>query len=148
MSRLVVIRVGDPSGTWRLASRAGKWSSPEIHFQAVRNAIVEGYNVYGLFVSSGDIPIMTCKIDGIRQRINEDSYLFPLRTDLGELKTVLLFEPNYNMHYIVKDVLQYVKFEIGSQILVPYEKSISFFNSLRESNQTIINPEYLNNYIY
>jgi hypothetical protein len=57
MSCLVVIRVGDSSGTWYSASRAGKWSSPESHVQAVRNAMVEGYTVYGLFVSTGDIPI-------------------------------------------------------------------------------------------
>jgi hypothetical protein len=148
MSCLVVIRVGDSSGTWYSASRVGKWSSPESHVQAVRNAMVEGYTVYGLFVSTGDIPIMTCKINGIRERINDDAYLFPPRNTLGELKTFLLFEPNYTMSYIVKDVLQYVKYKVGSQILIPHELSNRFFNSLKEGNKTTLNPEYLNKYIY
>jgi len=151
MSRLVLIRVGNPNGIWHMASAAGRWSSPETHIQAVRNAMVEGYTVYGLFVGTGDIPIMTCKINGIRERINDDDHLFPKKSDLGEFKTVLLFEANYNYEYVVRDVLKYVKYRIGSQILIPIEQSTGFFNSLRSTlqiNRTIINPEYLNNYIY
>jgi hypothetical protein len=111
MSRLVVIRVGDPCA-WYSASRIGRWSSPESHTQVVRNVLVEGYTVYGLFLGTGDIPIMACKIDGIRGRINDDDYLFPDRTELGELKTFLLFQANYNLEYTVYDVLQYVKYKI------------------------------------
>jgi hypothetical protein len=159
MSRLVVIRVGNPSGTWAICNTLGRWSSPECHNQAVRHAFNEGYAVYGLFVGTGDIPLMAAKITDVRQRMNVDVDI-PLRNDIGSLQTIITFDLHTKMDFLnlqtnhYDAALEYVKYKYGSQILIPYSDSenfILYFNNtltLRQNiivNRTVINPHYLTN---
>jgi uncharacterized protein YqgV (UPF0045/DUF77 family) len=161
MSRLVLVRVGDPNGLWSTLRDLGKWSSPECHQQAVRNSFVEGYNVYCLFVGTGDIPIMAAKVKNVREKINSDIDM-PLRNEIGELKTIIEFDLDTCIdlvnriisHYII--ALEYVKYKVGSQILIPTnfsENFILYFNNIQTDskfirNITVLNPEYwTNNYM-
>ena len=162
MSRLVLIRVGDPSGPWAACNLAGKWSSPENHSQIVRNAFVEGYSVIGLFVGTGDVPLMAYKITDVKPRQNDDTVI-PMRNELGELKTILKFNSRYSVRFtgivpeLYQDILEYAKYRVGSQILIPNsetENFIPYFNGMHDllansalymGNTTYFNPDYLVN---
>lgn len=157
MNRLVIIRVGEPT-LWQRLHTTGRWSSPENHIQAVRNLIVEGYTVIALFVGRGDIPLAAVKILGVRERLIEDS-LFPNRSDLGELRTFIEFDPNsimnldngFTITYLSS--LQFIKYQIGSQIAIPTHLARDFLNYFLlmtinipyRGNVTYIVPEQIQN---
>ena len=163
MSRLVLIRVGDPAGIWAVSKMAGLWASPECHEQSVRNMFVEGYTVYGLFVGTGDKLLLCAKITNVRERSNTDDTLIPESNEIGNLKTVIVFDPSeisdlrYTLTNTYQPALDYVKYKTGSQILIPriYSEgilrlvtttiSLSRINSVYRGNTTVINPEYLLN---
>lgn len=163
MSRLVLIRVGDPSSIWSVSKIGGVWSSPEQHEQVVRNMFVEGYTVYGLFVGTGDKLLLCAKITGVRERSDTDDTLILASNEIGPLKTVIVFDPNeiadlrYTLTNTYQAAVDYVKYRAGSQILIPTVNadpilklvnstiSLSRVNSIYRGNSTIINPEYLLN---
>jgi len=163
MSRLVLIRVGDPNGIWSVSKMAGLWASPECHEQVVRNMFVEGYTVYGLFVGTGDKLLMAAKITNIRERFNNDDTLIPEQNEIGFLKTVIVFDPSevvdlrHTLTNGYQGVLDYVKYKPGSQILIPNQQSesilrlimtlisLSRVNTVYRGNTTVFNPEYLMN---
>ena len=162
MSRLVLIRIGDPNGLWSISKNAGIWASPECHEQVVRNIFMEGYTVYGLFVGTGDKLLLTAKITNVREHFDDDT-LIPNTNELGPLKTVIVFDPSeivdlrHTLTNGYQSVLDYVKYKRGSQILIPnlYAEpllrlittliSLSRVNSVYRGNTTVINPEYLIN---
>jgi len=163
MSRLVLIRIGDPNGLWSISKNAGIWASPECHEQAVRNMFIEGYTVYGLFVGTGDKLLLTAKITNVRERFNNDDSLIPNTNEIGSLKTVIVFDTNeivdlrHSLTNGYQGVLDYVKYKQGSQILIPNGQaepilrlsasliSLSRVNSIYRGNTTVINPDYLIN---
>lgn len=164
MSRLVLIRVGDPAGIWSVSKMAGLWASPECHEQVVRNMFVEGYTVYGLFVGTGDKLLMTAKITNVREHFNADDSLLPEQNEIGPLKTVIVFDPSevVDLRHALTNgyqgVLDYVKYKPGSQILIPSRESetvlrllmtlisLSHANTVYRGNRTVFNPEYLINF--
>ena len=137
MSRLVVIRVGDQTDLWLISKMLGLWSSPESQPQVARDLLVEGFRVIALFVGRGDIPIAAARITGVRARVPEDS-IFPVRTELGELRTFLQFDTSFlrlevSPTITFNSTLEYVKYKIGSQVYVPPSVSrdfVSFFESM------------------
>jgi len=163
MSRLVLIRVGDPNGIWSVSKMAGLWASPECHEQVVRNMFVEGYTVYGLFVGTGDKLLMTAKITNVREHFNIDDSLLPEQNEIAPLKTVIVFDPSevvdlrHTLTNGYQAVLDYVKYKPGSQILIPNQQSesilrlimtlisLSRVNTVYRGNTTVFNPEYLMN---
>ena len=132
MNRLVVIRVGEPT-LWASLHSTGRWSSPESHTQAVRNLIVEGYTVIALFVGRGDIPLAAAKVLNVRERLIEDS-LFPVRSDLGDLRTFIEFDPQslmnleYGFTVSHSSVIQNIRYQIGSQIAIVPNFAREFLN--------------------
>ena len=154
MSRLVVVRVGDPSGPWSFFKIIGKWASPENQVQAVRNMFNEGYTVNILFVGTGDVPLLCSKVLMVRERTTIDIDM-PLRNELGELKTIITFDiawSNLDLTYIIPEyhdaILEYVKYRPGSQLVVPNNISQNFINYFynmtnNRTNQTVLNPEYI-----
>lgn len=157
MNRLVVVRVGDET-TWRNLFSLGRWSSPENHFQAARSLFVEGYNVVALFLGRGDIPLAAAKITIVRERLVEDS-IFPSSNDLGSLMTFLEFDPSLlTVEFSVNSyisILQYIRYMIGSQIIIPNEIARTFLNhffvtsSIRfQGNTTYIVPEHVSSINY
>jgi hypothetical protein len=160
MSRLVIIRVGDPDGLWAVCKPAGKWSSPECHEQCVRNMIVEGYSVYAIFVGTGDRLLMATKIISVRERLTEDDTVIPDSNDIGLLRTTITFDPvavvelkNMICHSYTP-ALDYIQYKIGSQIVFPGADSenilkniislisLSRVNTVYRGNYTMVNPEY------
>jgi len=123
MNRLVIIRVGEPT-LWRTSMPLGRWSSPESHAQTVRSLFVEGYNVIGLFVERGDIPLAAVKITSVRERTIEDA-IFPIHGDLGDFRTFLEFDirnilylaPTFTVTHFSS--IDYIKYKVGSQIAIP-----------------------------
>jgi hypothetical protein len=99
----------------------------------VRSLIVEGYTVIALFVGRGDIPLAGARITGVRERLIEDS-LFPVRSDLGELRTFIEFDPHSLMNldngFTVThhSALQFIRYQIGSQIAIPSGLAREFLN--------------------
>jgi len=156
MSRLVVVRVGDPSGSWSFFKKNGKWASPENHVQSVRNMFNEGYNVHVLFVGTGDVPLVCSKVLMVRERTTMDIDM-PLRNELGELKTIITFDIGWStldFTYLIANyddtILDYIKYKPGSQLLIPGNMSVNFMNYFNNiiknrKNQTVFNPEYLVN---
>ena len=156
MNKLVVIRVGEPH-LWQTSAPLGRWSSPESQIQTVRDLFVEGYNVIALFVARGDIPLGAARIIGVRERTIDD-IVFPLSTDLGDLRTFLEFYPHCVMHmsptYTVTHFgsINYIKYKIGSQILIPpniAREFINYFIHMASSlniplNNTFIIPQNVN----
>jgi len=132
MNKLVVIRVGEPN-LWHISAPLGRWSSPESQIQTVRNLFVEGYNVIALFVARGDIPLGAARIIGVRERIIDD-VVFPVSTDLGDLRTFIEFYPQSVMYmsptFTVThfESINYIKYKIGSQILIPPNFAREFIN--------------------
>jgi hypothetical protein len=163
MSRLVLIRVGDPNGLWSITKNSGIWASPECHEQVVRNMFMEGYTVYALFVGTGDKLLTCAKITTVRERFIGDDILIPEISEIGSLKTIIMFDPNesvdlrYSLTNGYQSALDYVKYKHGSQILIPNGQfefilrlivtliSLSRTNTLYRGNTTVFNPEYLSN---
>jgi hypothetical protein len=160
MSRLVIVRVGNPDGLWSVCKPAGKWSSPECHEQAVRNMIIEGYSVYAIFVGTGDKLLMTTKIISVRERLAEDDTIIPDSNEIGLLRTTITFDPaavvdlRNMLCQSYRPALDYVQYKIGSQLLIPPSNSegilrnisnlisLSRVNTIYRGNNTVINPEY------
>ena len=156
MNKLVVIRVGEPY-LWQTSAPLGRWSSPESQIQTVRNLFVEGYNVIALFVGRGDIPLGAARIIGVRERTIDD-IIFPVSTDLGDLRTFIEFYPQCVMHmsptFTVTHFgsINYIKYKIGSQILIPpniAREFINYFIHMASSlniplNNTFIVPQNVN----
>jgi hypothetical protein len=163
MSRLVLIRVGDPKGMWSVSKMAGLWATPELHEQVIRNMFVEGYTVYGLFVGTGDKLLMAAQITNVRERSDTDDTLILGSNELGPLKTVIVFNPNETIDLRnistnpYQAILDYVKYKVGSQIFIPNlhadavirlitsALAMSYMNTVYRGNRTVINPEYLMN---
>ena len=163
MSRLVLIRVGDPNSMWSVSKMSGLWASPECHEQVVRNMFVEGYTVYALFVGTGDKLLMSAKITNVRERSDDDDTLIPETSEVGLLKTIMAFNPNetldlhnsFNAAY--QNAIDYVRYKQGSQILIPNGQSenilrlvrslisISPTNTVYKANTTSFSPKYLLN---
>ena len=162
MSRLVVIRIGDQTDLWLISKMLGLWSSPESQPQVARDLLVEGFRVIALFVGRGDIPIAAARLTGLRARLPEDS-IFPVRTELGELRTFLQFDTAFlrlevSPTITFNSTLDYVKYKIGSQVYVPPNVSrdfVSFFESMTAlamaapytGNTTFAIPQSSMNYI-
>ena len=152
MNRLVLVRVGDPNGLW--SNCRGKWSSSEDHEQVIRNMFMEGYTVYALFVGTGDKPLLASKITNVRERELEDAELLPPSNDHGPLRTVITFDTHsqVDLRYTLTngdhDILEYVKYKRGSQILIPTNLSEVFLTSISSvdmyfrGNYTYLNPNY------
>lgn len=151
MNRLVIIRVGEPR-LWQTSVSLGRWSSPELHLQTVRDFFVEGYSVIALFVGRGDTPLGAARITSVRERTVEDT--FPLTTDLGELRTFLEFDPTRVMflqptftvtHFAS---INFIKYTIGSQIAIPpniAREFIQYFLHMTGAlNTTYIVPNNVN----
>jgi hypothetical protein len=163
MSRLVLIRIGDPNALWSISKNAGLWASPECHEQVVRNMFMEGYTVYGLFVGTGDKLLLSAKITNVREHFDNDDSLIPNTNEIGNLKTVIVFDPSEiadlrnSLTSEYQTILEYVKYKQGSQILIPNRQaepvlrlvtsliSLSRVNTIYRGNVTVINPEYLLN---
>ena len=159
MSRLVLVRVGNPGGLWSITNSTGIWSSPECHEQVIRNMFTEGYRVYALFAGTGDKPLMAARITGVRLRSANDSLILPEENELGKLSTVITFDRasavdlTQSLSTIYANAREYVKFLVGSQILIlpsiadPIISNISLsqVNTIYRGNYTVINPEYLIN---
>lgn len=161
MSRLVLIRVGDPNSMWSVSKMSGLWASPECHEQVVRNMFVEGYTVYALFVGTGDKLLMSAKITNVRERSDDDDTLIPETSEVGLLKTIIVFNPNetLDLHNTLnstyQNVIDYVRYKQGSQILIPTLQSEHILRLIRSlistsrtntvyiDNTTVLNPEYL-----
>lgn len=162
MNRLVIIRVGDPTGLWQTSMPLGRWSSPELHRQDVRNLFVEGYTVIALFVGRGDEALCAAKITGVRERTIDD-IIFPVSTDLGDLRTVLQFDPNTIFYlqptYTVThfESINYIKYRVGSQLIIPqhiareflfyFQSMTNMININTQLNTTYIIPQNNINYI-
>jgi hypothetical protein len=158
MSRLVLIRVGDPGSSWSVCKEFGIWASPENHEQVVRNLFMEGYSVYVLFVGTGDIPLLGTRVINVRERTRDDT-LIQERDEIGLLKTIISFdiEKTIDMRNELTNsyqcALDYVRYKRGSQILIPASYSVSIFrlislsqaNTIQRGNRTVINSEYLLN---
>ena len=133
--KLVIIRIGNQT-LWQTLNPFGLWSSPESHIQEARNVFVEGHDVILLFVARGDVPIGAAKMTGVRERILEDS-IFPISTDLGQLRTFLQFDPTRILNLQTSSTIthlfsvSYIKYRIGSEHLIPdnfAREFISYFN--------------------
>jgi len=158
MSRLVLIRVGDPGSSWSACKEFGIWASPENHEQVVRNLFMEGYSVYVLFVGTGDQPLMVSQVTNVRERTRDDT-LIQERDEIGLLKTIINFdiEKTIDMRNeltnLYQSAIDYVRYKRGSQILIPASYSVSIFrlislsqkNTIQRGNRTVINSEYLLN---
>lgn len=157
MSRLVLVRVGDINGLWSTCKSSGKWSSPEIHEQVVRNMFIEGYTTYVIFVSTGDKLIAASKVTSVRERNENDA--IPKSNELGELQTIFTFDTNaiadltnpLTNAYV--SLVNYVKYKCGSQILIPadiadtinpkIDNLISLSRtSIYRGNTTVLNENY------
>jgi hypothetical protein len=154
MSRLVLVRVGDPKGSWSSCKDFGMWASPENHEQVVRNLFMEGFSVYVVFVGTGDIPLLGTRITNVRERINNDT-LIKDTNEIGLLKTIITFDINegVDLRNTQDSALEYVRYKRGSQILIPTTHSVSILrkislslnNMIYRGNTTVLNPEYLLN---
>lgn len=114
MSRLVVVRVGNPEGLWATAIKSGIWSSPECHTQVVRDAYVEGYKVVLLFLGTGDMPLLVATVSNVRER-RQNEQVIPLTNELGELKTIIEFNDIQPLP-LCQAILPIIRYKIGSQI--------------------------------
>ena len=162
MSRLVLVRIGDPNGLWTICKPNGKWSSPELHEQVVRNMFVEGYEVYIIFVGTGDKLVAVSKVLNVRERNNND-VVIPTENEIGELKTILTFDTTLmvdirnSMSNYYPPVLDYVRYRSGSQILIPDNLSstvipnlialqiITRGSNIYRGNITVMNTDYWTN---
>uniref|UniRef100_A0A6C0DIT7 Uncharacterized protein n=1 Tax=viral metagenome TaxID=1070528 RepID=A0A6C0DIT7_9ZZZZ len=160
MSRLVMIRVGNPDGLWAACKSGGKWSSPECHEQAVRNMLTEGYSVYAIFLGTGDKLLMAANIKTVRERLSEDDTIIPDSNDLGLLRTVITFDPDLSVDLqnmlcqSYRTALDYIQYRIGSQLLIPNVDaehiikmitnliSLTHINMICKDNEIKANSEY------
>ena len=153
MSRLVVVRVGNPDNLWVSSISAGKWSSPESHLQMVRSAFVEGYRVTLLFLASGDIPLVMARLTNVRARYQNETVL-PLANELGNLSTVIEFTDIVSIPRC-DAILSIIRYMVGSQVqvigqeatdlMVQYSTSLAT-RIVNPGNRTFINPSYFMNY--
>jgi hypothetical protein len=141
MSRLVLVRVGEPESSWSICKEFGIWASPENHEQVVRNLFMEGYSVYILFAGTGDQPLIVTHVTNVRERRRDDT-LIQDRNEIGVLKTIITFDINncvdlrnqlINSYQVALD---YVRYKRGSQILIPASYSVSILRliSLSQTN--------------
>lgn len=158
MSRLVLVRVGDPESSWSVCKEFGLWASPENHEQVVRNFFMEGYLVYVIFVGTGDQPLIVTSVTNVRERTRNDT-LIQERDEVGLLKTIITFDINNfldlrsQLTNSYQLALDYVRYKRGSQILIPESYSVSILrllslsqtNTVYRGNMTVLNPEYLLN---
>ena len=116
MSRLIVVRVGNPDNVWVSSISAGKWSSPEGHLQMVRSAFVEGYSVRLLFLATGDIPLVMARLTNVRARYPNETVL-PVANELGNLSTIIEFTDVISMPRC-DAILSIIRYMVGSQVQV------------------------------
>jgi len=99
----------------------------------VRDLFVQGYTVHALFVSTGDTPLMVAKITSVRERTDAEVDI-PSANEIGEFKTIISFDYNSRIDFRIvmttcyEAALEYVKYKIGPQILVPNEFSGDFWS--------------------
>jgi hypothetical protein len=107
-----------------------------------------------MFVGTGDKPLLASRITNVRERGIEEEDLIPPSNDHGELRTIVTFDVNSSVELRNvltngdQDVLDYVKYKRGSQILIPTELSQVFLTSISSvdmyfrGNYTYLNPNY------
>jgi len=153
MSRLIVVRVGNPDNLWVSSITAGKWSSPECHLQMARSAFVEGYRVNLLFLATGDIPLVMARLTNVRARYPNETVL-PVANELGNLSTIIEFTDVISMPRC-DAILSIIRYMVGSQVQVigqeasdlmaQYSRSLAT-RVVNPGNRTFINPAYFMNY--
>jgi hypothetical protein len=154
MTRLVVVRVGNPTGTWATWFPRGKWSSPELeNSQVIRNCYVEYEQIIVLFLTFGDIPHSMARVSYVRQRNPIFDVTFPLQNSVGPYRTFFNFtrESFVNISYLqdesITNVLDYVKYKRGHQILIPTglaSPALLFYCDTIERNVDDFQPLELN----
>jgi len=163
MDKVIVVRIGSPAEHLDSWVNQGKWSTPEnpnmIDNQIVRDLFVQGYNVYIVFLESGDIPVYTALVTNVRGR-NHLDVQYPLGNDHGLFETFIEFNsifpiPN-GVRPLYRPLLDYVRYTRGQQLPINEllsEVPIAVYRSLQTvnniyinndiwSNRTVINPEY------
>jgi hypothetical protein len=163
MDKLVVVRIGRPTGYLVSWVNQGKWSTPEnpniIDNQIVRDYFVEGYNVYVVFLETGDIPVYTAQVSNVRARNNSD-HLYPAANEHGPFQTFIeftnIFRITNEISLLYAPLLNSIRFTRGHQIpidgflselpIVLYKglESVNnvYINNNIWANRTVINPEY------
>lgn len=95
MDKLVVVRVGRPTGHLVSWVNQGKWCTPEnrniIDNQIIRDYFVEEYNVYMVFLETGDIPVYTAQVSNVRPRNHLDTQ-YPIANEHGLFQTFIEFD--------------------------------------------------------
>jgi len=153
MSRLVVIRIGDQLDLWLTSRIVGLWSSPESHAQVARHFLVEGFRVIALFVGRGDIPIAVTRLTGVRGRLPEDG-IFPVSTDLGELRTFLEFDTRTLINLEITSTITYnsslehIKYKVGSQHYIPPNVGRDFLSFYESMSSVLAAEAYTGNMTY
>jgi len=114
MSKLVVIRVGDPAGTWATARQSGKYSTPESQTQAVRNLYMEGNRVVVLFVGTNDVPLKLATVDRVRPK-------FPTEDSNPELQTYMEWSESFDIEAADPEIFEKLRTSIrytrGQQVI-------------------------------
>ena len=122
MSKLVVIRVGNPTGSWAQSVERGFISTPESQVQHARNLFMEGNEVIALFVGTGDILLGMSKISSIRSRATTDTSNIDLQTFMTFTKSDYIDILTADITVFEK-VLAYIKYRQGQQIVPDTECS-------------------------
>jgi hypothetical protein len=162
MDKLVVMRIGRSDYSW---VNQKKWSTPEnlsiIDNQIVRDYFVEDYNVYLVFLETGDIPVYTALVNNVRARNHLDAQ-YPIGNNHGLFQTFIEFD---NIFPITNDIsslynplIESIRYIRGHQVPIDgilSESAIAMYKGLDTINQlylnnmpyihtnrTVINPEY------
>jgi hypothetical protein len=154
MDKLVVVRIGRPTGHLVSWVNQGKWSTPEnrniIDNQIIRDFFVEGYNVFIVFLESGDIPVYTARVSNVRQRNNSDS-LYPAANEHGPFQTFIeftnIFRITNEISSLYDPLLNSIQFTRGHQIPIDgflTELPIVLYKGLESVNDVYINNNYIN----
>ena len=165
MDKLVVVRIGRPTGYLVSWANQGKWSTAEnrniIDNQIIRDHFVEGYNVYIVFLEAGDIPVYTAQVSNVRARNHLDA-LYPVGNEHGLFQSFIEFDNIFpitnEISSLYDPLLESIRYTRGKQIsinnlqaempIVMY-KALEAVNELHvnnipyiHTNRTVINPHY------
>ena len=162
MDKLVVIRIGNPSGMLATWYNQKKWSVAEnpnlIRNQIIRDLYVEGYNVYLLFLESGDIPVYTARVTNVRPR-NITDIAHPIANEYGPFQTFIEFDKAFKIgadtSVVYRPLLDSIRYKRGqqlhlngllSELPIAICKTLETIDDLyvfgNGHNRTVINPQY------
>jgi hypothetical protein len=162
MDKLVVVRIGNASGLLQSWYNQKKWSTAEnqniIRNQIIRDLYVEGYNVYILFLESGDIPVYTARVTNVRPR-NITDIAYPIANEHGPFQTFIEFDKAFKISadtaVVYRPLLDSIRYKRGqqlhlngllSELPIAICKTLETIDDLyvfgNGHNRTVINPKY------